>query len=86
MSDLTIKQFPRGKKFTEDGVLSARAREIIQSLVELDILSGTGSPEGVMSAKPKRQYMDTNGTPGNILYIKRDADISGDTSKGWVLI
>lgn len=56
-----------------------------QRVTELEILSGTGSPEGVIDASVGRLYMDENGTAGSILYIKRDADISGDTSRGWIL-
>lgn len=47
----------------------------------LEILSGVGSPEGVLSAKMKRQYMEE--TTGQ-LYIKRVNDIGGDTTMGWV--
>ena len=47
----------------------------------LEILSGVGSPDGVVEAKMKRLYMDE--TTGQ-LYIKRINDIGGDTSLGWV--
>ena len=56
-------------------------------LVNLSImLDGAGSPEGVVEALPKQLYMDTAGTAGAILYIKRDADVGGDTSQGWILV
>ena len=55
-------------------------------VTELDPLSGVGSPEGVVEAKQKRLYMDETGTTGNILYIKRDADIAGDRSRGWIRV
>lgn len=44
-------------------------------------MSGAGSPEGVISARKFRQYMDdiTGQT-----YIKRVDDIGGDTTLGWV--
>ena len=48
---------------------------------------GEGSPEGVVSAIVTAEYMDLNGTTGNIKYIKRDADDGlGDTTKGWILV
>lgn len=47
----------------------------------LEILSGVGSPEGVVSAKMKRQYMEE--VTGQ-LYIKRVNDIGGDDKMGWV--
>lgn len=48
---------------------------------------GTGSPEGVVPATVTAEYMDLNGTAGNLIYRKRDADDgAGDTTKGWVLV
>lgn len=50
------------------------------------IIVGSGSPEGVVTATIAQEYMDSAGTAGAIKYIKRDADIAGDLSKGWILI
>ncbi len=50
------------------------------------MLSGVGSPEGVVVSKRFREYMDETGTTGNIKYIKQVNDIAGDESKGWILI
>lgn len=47
----------------------------------LEILSGVGSPDGVVSAKIKTLYMEE--VTGQI-YIKRVNDVGGDTSLGWV--
>jgi len=58
----------------------------MDQITDLQIVTGTGSPEGVFEALITRIYMDTAGTAGNILYIKRDADITGDKTKGWILI
>lgn len=52
----------------------------------LGILTGTGTPEGIIEARQTSLYMDDAGTPGSILYIKRDTDIAGDGTKGWILI
>jgi len=60
--------------------------ELENKLDELSILEGSGSPEGVVEALPKKRYMDTSGVASVILYIKRDADIAGDKSQGWVLV
>ena len=49
------------------------------------IIVGAGSPEGVVTATIVQEYMDSAGTAGAIKYIKRDADIAGDLSKGWIL-
>lgn len=50
------------------------------------IQQGMGSPEGVLSADVGTLYMDTNGSSGAILYVKRDASIAGDTKQGWILV
>ena len=49
------------------------------------IAEGSGSPEGVLEADVTKRYMDTAGTAGIIFYIKRDAAIAGDKTKGWIL-
>ena len=57
-----------------------------QSVSRLAVISGTGSPEGVVNAQQDSLYVDRAGTPGNILYIKRDTAIAGDPKQGWVLV
>ena len=58
----------------------------LQQITGLQILSGSGAPENSVSAAQKSLYMNTAGTAGSILYIKRDASIGGDTKKGWILV
>ena len=65
---------------------SQEMRSWAQAITELSMITGEGSPEGVIEAKIGRQYTDTNGTTGNILYSKRDSDIAGDRTKGWILV
>lgn len=82
-----IKQIPRGTPMVEeDGSLTERALQQNILLVELDILEGSGSPEGVIEAKPRRLYMDTAAAAGSVLYIKQLADIGGDRAQGWILV
>ena len=50
------------------------------------LLIGSGSPEGVVDGEQGQEYMDENGAPGSIKYIKQQADIGGDRSKGWIAI
>lgn len=54
----------------------------VSFLYEREILIGTGSPEGVVTATPSRLYMNDAGTAGNILYIKK----SGTGNTGWILV
>lgn len=55
-------------------------------LLESDPLTGTGSPEGVVSARQFRFYIDATGVSGSILYVKRDPDVGGDRSQGWIAV
>ena len=67
-------------------IVEGRPREWVRLVTELAILEGSGTPEGNVEAAVTRLYMDTAGTAGNILYIKRDPDIAGDRSRGWILV
>jgi len=55
-------------------------------ITRLDLLVGTGSPEGVIEATVGREYLDDAGVAGAVKYIKQLADIAGDRTKGWVAI
>ena len=68
------------------GKMSQTFRTWAQAVTATQILIGTGSPETVVSAAQGRLYMDDSGTAGSILYVKRDDNIGGDTSKGWILV
>ena len=84
-----ITQFPANERLTDkNGRLErGRAQELVRELVQLSILTGSGSPEGVIEAKITTLYMNTAGTAGSILFIKRDADDgAGDRKSGWILI
>ncbi|MES2367707.1 MAG: hypothetical protein V4563_17655 [Pseudomonadota bacterium] len=70
----------------DEGKMLQQFARLIQSLVQLQILTGIGSPEGVVSAKITTLYMDSVGSSGSILYLKRDADIGGDRSQGWIAV
>lgn len=74
------------KIFSESGKLTSRGLLFFNELADLSIIEGAGSPEGVVEARIARRYMDTAGVAGSILYIKRDADVLGDKTKGWVLV
>lgn len=70
----------------KDGRPTERAASYIEETTRQvnanTVLSGTGSPEGVLDANPKSLYMDETGTAGNILYIKQ----TGVSNTGWVLV
>ena len=84
---MAITPLNRNQKIIdENDQLTDRFREWQLAVSRLAIITGTGSPEGVVSAIQTQQYMDLSGTTGSISYIKRDADIGGDTSLGWILV
>ncbi len=68
------------------GNANLRMLNWMDQMTRLQIVTGSGTPEAVIRAEIGTLYMDTAGTTGSILYIKRDGDIGGDTSKGWILV
>lgn len=82
-----INELNRSVPITDDGgKMVLRFSTWAKNVTALQILTGTGSPEGVVEAEQFTLYMDDIGTAGSILYIKRDPDISGDKSTGWILV
>lgn len=57
-------------------------RSVTDLLNQLEPLTGTGSPEGVVEAGLHREYIDTNYPAGSTKYLKTTA--TGDT--GWQVI
>lgn len=70
----------------ERGFLTTRGANFIESLVrqvnENEVVSGSGSPEGVLAANPKKLYMNESGSAGSILYVKK----TGTGNTGWILV
>lgn len=70
----------------KDGIPTQRAAEFIEEITRQvnfnTVESGSGSPEGIISAEPNKLYMDTSGTTGNIMYVKK----TGAGNTGWVLV
>ena len=69
----------------ESGALSVQARTWVSTITNQATIVGDGTPEGFVEAPIAQRYMDRLGAPGSTQYIKRDADILGDKSKGWSL-
>ena len=84
---MNIISLTTSRPITEDDFTqSLEMRDWTQSVTDRLPSVGTGSPEGVVIANQLAMHMDDAGTAGNILYIKRDADIGGDRSQGWILV
>lgn len=69
-----------------EGKMTRRMSDFAQDVSLLAIFVGDGSPEGVIESGEAREYMDRLGVTGSIKYIKRNADIDGDRTRGWVAV
>lgn len=70
----------------DEGYPLQQFRVFLLQVQERGLIIGTGSPEGVVEAEQGVEYMDDTGTAGSIKYIKRDANVGGDKSLGWILV
>lgn len=70
----------------DKGEMVQEMRTWTQIITGQALIIGTGSPETVVEAAQGSIYMDDAGTAGSIVYIKRDDNIAGDRTKGWILI
>lgn len=70
----------------EDGSPSIQLNTWFKIITDKSLIIGTGAPDGVIEAGQGASYMDETGATGSISYIKRDADILGDKTLGWVLV
>jgi hypothetical protein len=70
----------------DEGSPSVQFNSWLNLITGRALIISTGNPEGVVEAKQGAIYMDDAGTTGSIFYVKRDADISGDKTKGWILV
>ena len=70
----------------EDGSPSVQLNSWFKAITQGAVIVGTGSPEDVIQATQGAVYLDETGIVGAILYIKRDADVAGDETKGWILV
>jgi hypothetical protein len=77
---------PMRSPLREDGSLEPAFQKFTQSLADRALIISEGSPEGVIEANQGALYMNSLGTTGAILYIKRNADIAGDKTEGWILV
>ena len=70
----------------DNSVMTLRMAEFIEAITlqvnHNTLASGTGSPEGVLSAQPLKRYFDTAAAAGSNLYIKK----KGSESTGWQLV
>lgn len=68
------------------GVMTDAFQIWVTRMTGLDLIVGTGSPEGVIPAEVGRDYLDQTGLAGAVKFTKQLADIGGDRTQGWVAI
>ena len=86
MVDVVVAPDADAPQVAQNGTMLRRFGNWLRLVTEFDLLSGTGTPEGFIEAKQKRIYMDESGAAGAIMYVKRDADIGGDRTLGWIAV
>jgi hypothetical protein len=67
---------------TDAAALNNTVTALSATVTQYAVKSGSGSPEGVLTAEPTVMYMDTAGGAGTILYIKQ----TGSGNTGWILV
>jgi len=77
---------PSPKTVSQNASETDEFRRWIDIITDLQPLIGSGSPEGIFDAAPGRLFVDQSAASGSVLYVKRDAEISGDRTKGWILV
>ena len=70
----------------ESGVMDDVFQRWVTQMTRLDLIVGTGSPEGVIEATVGREYLDGTGLAGAVKFIKQLPDIGGDRTQGWVAV
>lgn len=76
---------PDNQLVDDSGISTQRTQIWLDQVTDLQIITGTGTPEGIVSANVSRLYLQTDGTDGAVLYIKQLSDIGGDPKYGWVV-
>jgi hypothetical protein len=59
--------------------LEREVRELRAALAAVPVTVGAGSPEGVVAARVGRLYLQTDGAPGGVLWLKT----TGTNETGW---
>ncbi len=69
-----------------DAVMTLRMDEFIRAITlqvnQNTPISGTGSPEGVVTAEPLKNYLDTAAAAGSNFFVKK----TGAGNTGWQLV
>lgn len=70
----------------QNGTMEYVFQLFVKEISDNFIVIGSGNPEGVLEAGQGKLYLDADGSPGSVLYIKQKNDISGDRKSGWTVV
>lgn len=74
---------PNASIVDDNGWMNQRFRTFIKALAGQSLIIGSGNPENAVEAGQGAFYMDESATTGDLLYMKRVSDISGNKTQGW---
>lgn len=83
---MPLSPLTRFDVITEDNKPTQAMQIFSQEVANLTVITGTGSPEGVIEDKAGRFYINIAGGVGTTLYVKRLDDIAGNRKNGWTLV
>ena len=86
MVNRVVSLNPSSSLMREDGSLQPAFQLFSQSLANRALIISSGSPDGVIEANKGALYMDDTGVTGAILYVKKNTDVAGNKTQGWVLV
>jgi hypothetical protein len=85
MPEYIVELSPVRPIVDQNGLMSNELLTWAKTISNRSLIISAGSPESVIDAPIGSEYMDSSGTAGSIKYIKRDSDIGGDKTQGWIL-
>lgn len=66
-----------------NGNMSQEFQVWTQAVSALLPIIGSGNPESEIEAQQGALYVDQDAVTGDVLYVKRLADVGGDRKQGW---
>lgn len=83
MVDRVLNPQPAKAIVRNDGTMEQFFQLFAQKIANRALIIGNGNPEAVIEAEQGALYMDEDAAAGDVLYIKRLANIGGDKTQGW---
>lgn len=68
------------------GLMTEPFRKYMATLGYALPIVGAGTPEAAVEANQFSIYINSTGTTGTLMYVKKLTDIGNDKTKGWVAV